>query len=98
MWFECEQDVCGQQHCVMRHRTAVRETLSLIVITVIILILSLNSCKSSLRTADVFPVVASLPLAGEKRRPEIHLLFSGYCKSGQTKLALTTCGPVSLFC
>ena len=36
----------------------------------------------SLRTADAFPVVASLPpknffLEGEKRRPEMHLLFAG---------------------
>ena len=31
----------------------------------------------SLRTADVFPVVASLPSEGEKRQLEIHLLFAG---------------------
>ena len=30
---------------------------------------------SSLRTADAFPVVAS---EGEKRRPEMRLLFAGY--------------------
>ena len=40
---------------------------------------------NSLRTADAFPVVASLPpkiatlfLEGEKRRPEMRLLFAGY--------------------
>ena len=37
----------------------------------------------SLRTADAFPVVASLPplffgLEGEKRGPEMRLLFAGY--------------------
>ena len=38
----------------------------------------------SLRTADAFPVVASFPLKnsyfpeGEKRRPEMRLLFAGY--------------------
>ena len=35
---------------------------------------------SSLRTADVFPVLASLPPKGEKRRPEIRLRFAGYHK------------------
>ena len=35
---------------------------------------------SSLRTADVFPVVASLPPKREKQRPEIRLLFAGYHK------------------
>ena len=33
---------------------------------------------SSLRTADVFPVVASLPREEEKQRPEIRLRFAGY--------------------
>ena len=33
----------------------------------------------SLRTADAFPVVASLLFSeGEKRRPEMRLLFAGY--------------------
>ena len=32
----------------------------------------------SLRTADAFPVVASLPPEGEKRRPEMRLLLAGY--------------------
>ena len=42
------------------------------------------SHSTSQRTADAFPVVASLPLKnsnfseGEKRRPEIRLLFAGY--------------------
>ena len=44
--------------------------------------LTLNFQYSSLRTADVFPVVASLPpknfSEGEKRRLEIRLLFAGY--------------------
>ena len=31
----------------------------------------------SLQTADTFPVVASLPWEGEKRRPEMCLLFTG---------------------
>ena len=39
--------------------------------------------RSSLRTTDVFPVVASLP-EEEKRRPEIRLLFAGYKGSSQT--------------
>ena len=34
--------------------------------------------RASLRTADVFLVVTSLPLKGEKRRLEIRLLFAGY--------------------
>ena len=38
---------------------------------------------SSLRTADVFPVVASLP-EEEKRRPEMRLLFAGYKGSSET--------------
>ena len=33
--------------------------------------------KHSLQTADAFPVVASLPPEGEKRRPEMRLLFAG---------------------
>ena len=34
--------------------------------------------RSSLRTADAFPVVASLYFSeGEKRRPEMRLLFAG---------------------
>jgi len=37
--------------------------------------------KSSLRTADVFPVVASLLSEGERRRPEIRLRFAGNHKS-----------------
>ena len=32
----------------------------------------------SLQTADVFPVVASLFLVREKRRPEMRLLLAGY--------------------
>ena len=49
--------------------------------------LSIFSSKdSSLRTADTFPVVASLPLKnfseGEKRTPEMRLLFAGYKDSG----------------
>ena len=32
----------------------------------------------SLRTADAFPVVASLFSVGEKRRPEMRLLLAGY--------------------
>ena len=32
-------------------------------------------CKYSLRTADAFPVVASLP---SKNRPEMRLLFASY--------------------
>ena len=35
----------------------------------------------SLRTADAFPVVASLP--PKKRRPEMRLLFAGYATHGQ---------------
>ena len=31
----------------------------------------------SLRSADAFPVVASLPPEGEKRRPEMRLRFAG---------------------
>ena len=44
----------------------------------------LNIAMLSLRTADAFPVVTSLPLKnsyfpeGEKRRPEMGLLFAGY--------------------
>jgi len=34
--------------------------------------------RASLRTADVFLVVTSLPLKGENRRLEIRLLFAGY--------------------
>ena len=37
----------------------------------------MHTC-ASLRTADVFLVVTSLPLKGEKRRLEIRLLFAGY--------------------
>ena len=43
-----------------------------------------NIAMLSLRRADAFPVVASLPLKnsyfpdGEKRRPEMRLLFAGY--------------------
>ena len=43
----------------------------------------LNIAMLSLRTADAFPVVASLPpknsyfSEGEKRRPEMRLLFAG---------------------
>ena len=49
--------------------------------------LSIFSSKdSSLRTADTFPVVASLPLKkfseGEKRQPAMRLLFAGYKDSG----------------
>ena len=32
----------------------------------------------SLRTADAFPFVASLPPKGGKRRPEMRPLFAGY--------------------
>ena len=44
--------------------------------------LTLEGGRGSLRTADVFPVVDSLPpknnfSEGEKRRPEISLLFAG---------------------
>ena len=38
---------------------------------------------TSLRTADLFRVVASLP-AEEKRRPEMRLLFAGYKGSSET--------------
>ena len=60
----------------------------------LLLLLSFFFDLSSLRTADVFPVVASLPpknnaceperqnnfyfSKGEKRRPEIRLRFAGY--------------------
>ena len=38
-----------------------------------------NCALSSMRTADAFPVVASHLLGGgEKRRPEMRLLFVGY--------------------
>ena len=35
----------------------------------------------SLRTADAFPVVASLP--PKKRQPEMRLLFAGYATHGR---------------
>ena len=43
-----------------------------------------NCTGTSLRTTEAFPVVASLPpknsyfSEGEKRRPEMRLLFAGY--------------------
>ena len=37
-----------------------------------------KSVVTSLRTADIFPVVASLPPREEKRQPKIRLLFAGY--------------------
>ena len=40
------------------------------------------SALVSLRTADAFPVVASLPPEGEKQRPEMRLLFAGYALVG----------------
>ena len=46
------------------------------------------SALVSLRTADAFPVVASLPpknsyfSEGEKQRPEMRLLFAGYALVG----------------
>ena len=40
-----------------------------------------HTSVSSLRTANAFPVVASLPPKGEKRRPEMRLLFASYSVS-----------------
>ena len=41
----------------------------------------------SLRTADAFPVVASLPPKNiEKRRPEMRLLFVGYFVVGSQNI------------
>ena len=42
----------------------------------------------SLRTADAFPVVASLPPKNrEKRRPEMRLLFAGYLQVAKIQVA-----------
>ena len=57
----------------------------------------LSSKDSSLRTADTFPVVASLPLKnfseGEKRQPEMRLLFAGYKDSGLNIFVLINSTP-----
>ena len=52
--------------------------------------------RFSLRTADAFPVVASLPRfsQGEKRRPEMPLLFPGYRGSALKKVESHILGPV----
>ena len=55
----------------------------------------------SLRTTDAFPVVASFPRKssyfseGEKRRPEMRLLFAGYRPRGLATLWPTVMGVVA---
>ena len=60
-------------------------------------VLMMLRCYPSLRTADAFPVVASLPpknsyfSEGEKRRPEMRLRFAGYYYPGYNRFFLS-CG------
>ena len=46
---------------------------------------------ASLRSADAFPVVASLPFEGEKRRPEMRLRFAGYGLAPSVTSLLSSC-------
>ena len=52
----------------------------------------MSSTSDSLRTADAFPVVASLRRRyfseGEKRRPEMRLLFAGYTSDWLKQISL----------
>ena len=47
-----------------------------------------NACYASLRTADAFSVVPFFS-EGEKRRPEMRLLFAGYCYTDYGKKKIT---------